>query len=623
MKKIQSLIAKGAAFTLGMLLTASGLNAVAHSRTNYVAGDTLYTSNISCIPPQVLAGGVENGGGFELRLLNGETGAELANSSDPRTTVNAVKWSPTGRYAAVVSNNNIGTELEIYRNDGTALTLVDGFNHGNRPLRSVDWSPDELYVAIGGGFPGDTGLRAFQWDGITETLGTEIDAAVSLGDPEFITTVRWSPDGKFLAYGDTENKVRVLSFDGTEFTTLATFFHNADVNSVDWSPDGRFIAMGGVEFSGTISVRVLEFDGVSTLTDKANFDHGNTIQTVAWSPCGHYVAIGGISGDGGNELRVLDFDAGTTPSLTSVADFSNGTAMVFSIAWYPNGTQLVYGGNASGALGGAEIRGLDFDPDAGTLTSFFATDHSANINSVDVIGTADTLCIDCEAQFKEQVCIPTKLLVNEINPVMIDSDGNCVEYEDGTTNFSGNVNIDGTLTVSDFSGMGTQGPPGPQGETGDTGEQGPTGPTGAPGDKGDTGEQGPTGAPGVCDCSEIGGGGILRPCIDEDFMVQDGNQICVNKISPITKCQNNPCICDPCGTTCFSGKVGVQKQLLANTICPMYVDECGDCWTDYSPQGTTCFTGNVKIDQDLWLGGINVKEKLEEICALLEELNGH
>ena len=61
----------------------------------------------------------------------------------------------------------------------------------------------------------------------------------------------------------------------------------------------------------------------------------------------------------------------------------------------------------------------------------------------------------------------------------------------------------------------------------------------------------------------------------------------------------------------------MQKQLFANTICPMYVDDCGECWRDHSTNATTCFTGNVKVNHDLWVYGVNVHELLgQHECEL-------
>ena len=117
-----------------------------------------------------------------------------------------------------------------------------------------------------------------------------------------------------------------------------------------------------------------------------------------------------------------------------------------------------------------------------------------------------------------------------------------------------------------------------------------------------------------------GGSGSFNPCIDQDVFITNGNRLCVNSINPVSTCQSSPCSCDPCGTTCFSGKVGIPKELLVNTICPMYIDGCGECKADHSSKATTCFTGNVHVEKRLWVDGSDIKAKLDELCARIAAL---
>ena len=184
----------------------------------------------------------------------------------------------------------------------------------------------------------------------------------------------------------------------------------------------------------------------------------------------------------GEQVRVLPWDGSM---LGDPVNFDHGFS-VYSVDWYPSSLRLVIGGDQS-FLDGNSIRGLDFDPDAGTLTSFFDKDHGSSVRSVDTVnvepcvtafcsdvqmtqdlevcgsvrikgdlvvdgscdcvgtggGAVDLSCIDQDVSIQPDF----KLLTNEINPVIIDSDGNCVEDEDGVTNFSGNAQVCGDLKI--------------------------------------------------------------------------------------------------------------------------------------------------------------------------------
>ncbi len=412
-----------------------------------------------------------------------------------------------------------------------------------------------------------------------------------------------------LAIGDGAN-VRVLSFDGASIVPVVTFSHGEAVNSVDWSPKGQFIAMGGLG-TGNPQVRVLEFDGLFALTQRATFIHGSdrTIQSVAWSPSGQYVAIGGNSAGSDPEMRVLEFDPDLN-TLASVADFVND-AVVRSVAWYPSGTQLVFGGDATGAFGHFEIRGLDFDPDASDpLTTFLEGNHgSTNILSVDVANTTGTLCIDCETtQIKGDLqvdgCViedlkiapDKKLLTNFIDPVMLDGEGNCVEDPTGTTCFSGKAATPfGLLTneitpvIIDFEGNCVPDVGGTVCIQGDLIVKGdfdcPPGPTGPQGATGPTGPAGPDCAFPDCFVED------LR--IDPDFGLLTSNIDAV-MIDPST----GECIQDPCGVVGISSNLGVDpcRKLLANFVGPV-VQGSESLEADRSDIAVTCFSGNVGTNE--------------------------
>jgi len=241
----------------------------------------------------------------------------------------------------------------------------------------IEWSPNGQYVAFGS----DSGnLKVLRFDGSSLTeVASHAFGSVILG-------LSWSPNGDFIAAGGFNSEVRVLSFDGSSLTLEVTHVHDTLVRQVDWSPDGRFIAFGGQPSAGG-EVRVLRFDAPSTLTEVASFEQGNVVtSTVGWHPTGKYLAIGSNPA-ASEEIKVLEF---TGSALIDIGANFEHSAINTYVRWSANGQYLAI---VSHVFSGAEIVVLNFDGSSllevasrGNVSNVFGVDWSLNGKYL-VIGT--------------------------------------------------------------------------------------------------------------------------------------------------------------------------------------------------------------------------------------------
>ena len=245
-------------------------------------------------------------------------------------TVNAVKYSPDGKYLAVASS------IRIELRDAQTLKLVRSFQSH---MGQVD-----SRVMVGGVMwtsNSHDGLVAFSSDGGMLASGS-VDSTIRLWDVSTgkmirtltghtapVDSVAFSPDGRMLASGSMDDTVKLWDVDtGKLIRTLLILRTLEWVDSVAFSPDGLTLASGACDH--TIKLwNVGTGKLIRTLTG-----HTGPILSVAFSPDGRMLA----SGSGDHTIKLWNVTTGKLiRTLTGHMD------EVWSVAFSPNGRTLASG----------------------------------------------------------------------------------------------------------------------------------------------------------------------------------------------------------------------------------------------------------------------------------------
>jgi WD40 repeat protein len=110
-----------------------------------------------------------------------------------------------------------------------------------------------------------------------------------------ILSISYSPDGRYLAAGSSDSKVRLWN---VADCTLRTVFkgHNDWIRSVRFSPNGKILASAGDDCSirlWNVGARFVTGRCLVHLSER----HSVGVLSVAFSPCGRTLASGGYDGD--------------------------------------------------------------------------------------------------------------------------------------------------------------------------------------------------------------------------------------------------------------------------------------------------------------------------------------
>jgi len=168
-------------------------------------------------------------------------------------------FSPNGEYVISTEGNSIHVWKAINGKEISNMTHED-------IVSTVAFSPDGKYV-VSGSF--DDTVRV--WEALT---GKEV---IRMTHDELVREVAFSPDGKYVVSGSDDNTARV--WNASTGIEVARMTHDDNVKSVAFSPDGKYVVSG----SDDRTVRVWEAVAKRETSRVKNVSH------ISFSPDGKYV----------------------------------------------------------------------------------------------------------------------------------------------------------------------------------------------------------------------------------------------------------------------------------------------------------------------------------------------
>jgi WD40 repeat protein len=184
-----------------------------------------------------------------------------------------------------------------------------------------------------------------------------------IGHTSDVKSVAFSPDGKMIATGSSDNTIKLWNLQGKQLQTLTG--HTSDVFSVAFSPDGKMIATG----SRDNTVKLWNLEGKELQTSAG---HTDSVNSVAFSPNGKMIAIAT-----GKTVKLWNLDA------REIQTFQGHTSYVSSVAFSPDGKTIATGsGDGTIKLWNLEgeelqtfkgytsdVNSVAFSPNGGMITS--------------------------------------------------------------------------------------------------------------------------------------------------------------------------------------------------------------------------------------------------------------